>query len=91
MMTTKRKDGRGHWPAGRRRNDQPPPSGWPTVDRFLSDVHAYCASERKTKDLAEYLGVDRKTVYTWLTGDKWPARDRMLAIARWYRAQRRRR
>lgn len=87
-MRSQRADGRGHWPSGRRRNDQAPPAGWPDVARFLRDVDDHCRAHHRTAALAAYLGVHRKTVYAWLTAAKWPTRETLLAMARWYRAER---
>lgn len=92
MMKSQRTDGRGHWPAGRRRNDQAPPKGWPTMDDFLAEVAGHCSVTRgAAAELAESLGVHHSTLQAWLSGRKWPARPTATRIARWYRGQLRRR
>ena len=49
--------------------------------RFSLELHAYPRERRQLAQLAENLGVARKSLYLWLTGRKWPSRPR--SCPRW--------
>lgn len=81
-----RADGRGHWQAGRRRNHPLPPAGWETPEAFLAALHGWLAAHGKGQELADYLGVHRKTLYCWLVGRKIPRQHRLKQLSAWWRA-----
>lgn len=84
-MTTasKRKDKRGHWPAGKRRN--PDAVNWSrtrlALQRLL-DRHAE-PSVISRRELARVLQVDMRSVGRWLDGTDRPAEAMQLAVAQW--------
>ena len=65
MMVSRRKDGRGHWPKGRARNQ--------AGRRVLPILRAYYHGCRSLRLLAELIGVDQRTVRFWLAGEKYPS------------------
>lgn len=84
---TKPNFGRGHWPAGKRRNaGVRPPKGYSSIPEFLAAVRAACETRRGARaDLASCLKVHHETVSTWLTEEKWPNQARVNQIAAWFR------
>ncbi len=64
---TKRADGRGHWPAGKRRGDGPIPR------RLRARMErAIEGGQISIRGIARHLGVSDRTVRRWLTGEHWP-------------------
>jgi hypothetical protein len=83
-----REDGRGHWPAGKARNDVP--SDWSAVRRKLERLLA--SPERASTDkefvrsrlgLARWLGVSDRQVRRWLGSEDSPSAERVAAIKKW--------
>lgn len=69
---TKRPDGRGHWPRGKRRSD--------LSERERETVLATIRGASETESLrsiARKLHVSDRSVRRWLSGDDWP-KDRAL-------------
>jgi len=81
-MKSHRSDGRGHWPAGRRRN-APSPSRQvlSRVRRVLVYRHSY--GEISRRSLAVHIGVSDRTVRRWLDGTHIPSPEYLAALRRW--------
>ena len=79
---SQRDDGRGHWPAGKRRN--PAPDGV-DLDRLMADVRRVIDSRRQAgasiKSLAVSLGVDVRTLRKWLSRDDNPPASQVAHLA----------
>lgn len=78
-----RTDGRGHWPAGKRRN---PDSGqW---SRILQRLQTILGTHHRrgvvsARALAAHLGVSDRAVRRWLRSEDRPAPDIQERISRW--------
>lgn len=59
-MQSQRADGRGHWPAGKRRH---PPA--PDVVRIIRHMRLFGLPWR---EIAELVGVDQRTIRNWVQG-----------------------
>ena len=76
-MKSQRADGRGHWPAGRRRN----PLAVKVMPMLLWLYHGHGLSYRR---LARHCRADPKSVWAWVAGVKHPAKNSAARIARLY-------
>lgn len=87
-MESSRTDGRGHWPAGKRRN--PDCGKWSrlrlTLSRFLDD--RYEIGRITPRALATELGVSDRAVHRWLSGQHRPSEEYQLAIEQWLKEKR---
>jgi hypothetical protein len=83
-----RKDGRGHWPPGKRRNQDG--GNWGRIrlalSRFL-DEH-YERGRISVRALAAELAVSDRSVRRWLTGDQRPSVEYQFAVAQWLKERR---
>jgi hypothetical protein len=85
-----RKDARGHWPAGKRRN---PDGGRWARTRIALAAMLFEHFERgrvSARALAAVLVVDDRTVRRWLDGTDRPTPETQFAIAQWLAEQRKR-
>jgi DNA-binding XRE family transcriptional regulator len=84
-MTSQRTDGRGHWPAGKRRH--PDAGTWSrtrlALTKFLDDHYDRRYDGISQKQLARDLGVSDRTVRRWLKGEDRPDEETQAAIAQW--------
>ncbi len=79
----------GHWPRGRRRNAGVQVEGHRSVPALLRAVRRVCDEHRGAlTDLSRRMRVHRKTVYVWLSEEKWPSQRRANQMARWLRQYR---
>lgn len=89
-MTSTRKDGRGHWPAGKRRN--PDAGHWSRTRLALQQIldDHWRRGERSYAALAAELGVSDRAVRRWLSGTHRPHPDYQQLLATWVAEQRQR-
>jgi len=90
MGKSNRKDARGHWPAGKRRN--PDGGRWARTRIDLAallDEH-FERGHVSARALAAVLDVDERSVRRWLDGTDRPTPETQLAIAQWLAEQRKR-
>jgi len=90
MGKSNRKDARGHWPAGKRRN--PDGGRWARTRIDLAamlDEH-FERGRVSARALAAALDVDERSVRRWLDGTDRPTPETQLAIATWLAGQRKR-
>ena len=86
-------DRRGHWPAGRTRNDTP--DDWPEVRERLITLFAGTSRARaiqrgiSRKQLAQHLGVSDRTVRRWMSGEDGPTGAAVRGVAAWTKRFRR--
>lgn len=82
-IKSKRKDNRGHWPAGKRRN--PDKGDWSKIRlslaRFLDDY--FSPGQISARALAGDLGVSDRSVRRWISGDDRPSVEAQEAIQQW--------
>lgn len=84
-MRSRRDDGRGHWPAGKRRN--PDVVRWSRLRLRLCrllDEH-WQRGVISAAALADAVGVSRKTATNWLRGEDRPSPEHQQAIEAWVR------
>lgn len=87
-MQSTRKDGRGHWPAGRRRN--PDAGQWSRTRlalQSLLDEH-WQQGVRSERAVAAALGVSPRSLGRWLAGSHRPHPDYQELLAAWVAEQR---
>lgn len=80
---------KGHWPAGKRRND--PGKDWPRVLAKLQRVTAEAEADpniplpqrRSIKGCAAAIGVDAKTVARYVSGWYYPTEETAASIKDW--------
>ena len=84
-IESKRDDGRGHWPKGKRRNDPSPE--WPQMLKQLQRLlrtpsrnRGEKGLHRSRRGLANYLGVSERQVRRWLSKEDMPSTDRVGEI-----------
>ncbi len=87
-MTTKklrsrRADGRGHWPAGRRRHATTKREVDRALGRAARVIQRASWAGASWRALARYLGVSPQAVQHWRRGHKRPSRETVRAIQRW--------
>lgn len=89
---SKRKDGRGHWPAGVPRNDVP--DEWPEMRKQLAKLLQSPDRRPGVRDdkfvrskqgLARYLQVSERTIRRWLTGEDQPPAAQVKLMRTWQR------
>lgn len=89
-LESKRKDRRGHWPRGKRRN--PDRGNWSRVRLLLAqllDEHGTIGStigpagRVSRRELARVLGVQVKSVCKWVDGITRPAPEYQQAVSQW--------
>lgn len=82
-LKSSRSDGRGHWPAGKRRN--PDRGNWSRVRlslrRFIEEH--YCRGVISIRAVAADLGVDDRSVRKWLDGTSRPNEATQEAVEQW--------
>lgn len=82
-LKSKRSDGRGHWPAGKRRN--PDAGNWGrtrlAVRRFI-DAN-YSPGSISYRALAADLGISDRSVRKWITGQSRPDPATQEAVEQW--------
>lgn len=73
-----RRDGRGHWPAGKRRSDVEP------LERRRAVVRLRAAIEKgeSRRAIARAIGMSDRTVRRWLAGEDWPMAQSARRLAR---------
>jgi hypothetical protein len=64
-----------------------PPDGWRSAEHLLDDTREYLSRWKLTVELADYLGVDEKSVRRWVKREKLPRQDTLNAIAQWRRVK----
>jgi len=87
-MKSKRNDGMGHWPKGKRRNTV---AGWSRTRlglQRLLDNH-YQRGVISIRALAADVGVSDRTVRRWLSGEDVPAAESAELVAAWVAEKRR--
>lgn len=83
MIESKRKDGRGHWPKGRRFHTR--------VAEYSPRKCAIFIERRRRRgiisraQLARHCRVDPRTVTRWMRGEDWPAPKRQHKVIEWLR------
>jgi len=75
--TSNRPDGRGHWPAGKRRN---PTRG---VRSLLASVRRVVKQRTSLRRAAIGIEVDTRTLRRWLSGEDVPSEANQQAIRAW--------
>ncbi len=68
------KSKKGHWPAGRRRNN---PRGWPLL---LARLKKYVAQRASCNETARAIGVSDRTLRRWLSGEDLPGEESAAQI-----------
>ena len=64
------------------------PDGWRSPEHLLSDTREYCGRQLgRVAILAEYLGVNDRSLRRWLRLEKTPLQTTLEAIAQWRRHQ----
>jgi ribosome-binding protein aMBF1 (putative translation factor) len=67
-MISERRDGRGHWPSGKRRSDITRAQH----DRVLAVLRVLLGRNWSRRRIAQRLAVSDRAVRRWLAGDDWP-------------------
>lgn len=89
-MRSKRKDGLGHWPKGKRRN--PDRGNWSRVRLLLAqllEAHGTIggavgpAGRVSKRELGRVVGVDVRTVGRWIDGTHRPDEETQAAVSEW--------
>jgi hypothetical protein len=62
---SRRPDGRGHWPRGKRLHPDAPIGAWPSVSALARAVIAWAAQARRSPDMAGFCRTSRKTLWRW--------------------------
>ena len=81
-IQSKRPDGRGHWPKGKRRN-HPQVPGWEQPEQFLEHVRQFAAERGLLCALSRYAQVHHASMRRWLHVQKMPSQRRINQIRRW--------
>jgi hypothetical protein len=81
-----RDDGRGHWPAGKRRHEVSLGRGR-NVEQWLQRLGEYCTEHRLTSDLAAHLGVTRPVLYRYFRAERLPDQERLEQMDQWWGSQ----
>jgi hypothetical protein len=75
------------WPKGKPRNDPKPPKPYATMEEFWSVLSVELSRFGAKKELADYLGVQGKSLYAWITHLKTPNQQRVNEMGRWLRGK----
>lgn len=81
-MKSKRADGRGHWPAGRRRHS-PGTEYDRLLDRLRERLDRRVWGKVSCRVLADWCGVSDRTVRRWLSGQHLPEARQTMRISSW--------
>ena len=82
-----RSDKRGHWTAGKKRNE-PKVTGYRSLSAFFTRLWETVRKTRGAQDLASWLGVSESTVHRWKAGKMVPSQHYVDGMVRWLRAVR---
>jgi len=78
-MESQRKDGRGHWPQGKRRHETK------GIKKLISQVRSILRRRKGTtkKGMAREIGVDPHTIRRWLSGEDVPSEYNRRILTDW--------
>ena len=87
-MKSSRQDRRGHWPAGKRRNQDA--GNWERTRRAVAAIilDHHKRGTRSMRGLAAYVGASDASVRRWVSGEDRPGPDVQALLAEWVRLQR---
>lgn len=78
-VKSSRKDGRGHWPAGKRRSRL----NARARNAFVLDLRrAVARKDSSIRSVARLLEVSDRTVRRWLSGEDWPMSEEIAVLGR---------